>query len=569
MDSLLKKAQAALQWGYGQLKGLAGVAASSLGESRLEAAFTTISRGEPLRKEFLGEIAQDVRHAALMPDQMSWPSLKPVPNAAQVQVDNRCACLPLLKDAVESQEQGSREARLEYERRRLTHIDFLPSYARTLCEHTCQQECAKVKIKVPTGFPNKHQAEQEASKFLRVEIAGTGLDERGQPRPGPLNLSGFTGSFSYESSRILLESLSPETRRDEFSFVNHGRETSITDRFSPASDGPLGTAAAAAWQQMAKIALASAVLEDLLSGLPFQISPDIKSEAISKAIAGKASPWAIADSRVVENARELHELYETGKISDKALAVAIKSRDAMFSQSIERVVGDIEYAQASKAKKAAAMHASGEVAKNATPKPSEAASHIGNPKWEFYAAIHSARPDEPFDGAFRQQHSALYRIYRTTNISLQDCVDLVRKGGDAEARFVSEIKEQQLSMPPRPEQAASIAEGGVSKQSHADEALESSIEERYTIEGHQALLTSEWFQGLDATYQNIVEKRLERVMGGNFGDWRRLEGVSACELRFHRGTGQRVYFRFTGPNSIELLDAGPKSEQDRILSRLR
>jgi putative addiction module killer protein len=569
MDSLLKKAQAAFQWGYGQLKGLTGVAASSLDQSRLQEAFTTISRGESLGKEFLNEIALDLRRAALAPDQMSWPSMKSVPNAAQVQVDNRCACLPLLKQAVESQEQGSAEAGLEYERRRLTHIDFLPSYARTLCEHTCQQECAKVKIKVPTAFPNKHQAEQEVSKFLRVKIAGTGFDECGQPRPGPLNLSGFTGSLSYESSRLLLESLSPEKRRDEFSFVTHCGETSIPDRFSPASDGPLGTAAAAAWQQMAKIALASVVLEDLLSGLPFQISPDIKSEAISKAIAGKASRWAIADSRVVENARELLELYDAGKISDKALAVAIKSRDAMFSQSIERVVGDIEHAQASKANKVSAIHASGKVAQNATVRPSEAESHIGNPKWEFYAAIHSARPDEPFDNAFRQQHSALYRIYRTTEISLQDCVDLVRKGGDAEARFVSEMKEQQLSMPPRPEQTASIAEGGVSKQAHADETLESSIEEPYTIEGHQALLTSEWFQGLDATYQNLLEKRLERVMRGNFGDWRRLEGVSACELRFHRGTGQRVYFRFTGPNSIELLDAGPKSEQDRILSRLR
>lgn len=569
MDSLLTKAKAAFRWGSDQLNWLAGVAVPSSGNSRLEQAFTTIARGEPLGRELLGEIAQELRNVALMSTRMSI-TLKSVPNATQVQLDNRCACLPFLRDAVEAHEQGSSGARREYERRRLTHFDFLPSYARTLCELACKQECAKVKIKVPTGLSYKQQAEQEVSKFLRVDIAGTGLDEHGQPRPGPIKLSGFMGSFSYESARLLLESLGPETRRDVFSFSNHGREAAIDDRFSPASDGPLGTAAAAAWQQMAKIALASAVLEDLLSGLPFQISSDIKSEAISKAVAGKASPWVIADSRLVDNACELHELYEAGKISDQTLAVAIKSRDAMFSQSIERVVGDIEHAQASKAKKAAAIHASGEVAKNATPTPSEAASRVGNPKWEFYAALHSARPDEPFDGAFRQQHSALYRIYRTTNISLQDCVDLVRKGGDAEARFVSEIKEQQLSMPPRPEQAASIADGRVSKQSHADEALESSIEERYTIEGHQALLTSEWFQGLDKDYQERVEARLQRVINGNFGDWRSLTDLPMSELRFrHRNNAQRVYFRFTGPNSIELLGAGSKGDQDHILSRLR
>jgi putative addiction module killer protein len=422
---------------------------------------------------------------------------------------------------------------------------------------------------VPSGLANHELVKAEVATFVSRDIQGSGLDENGQPRPGPLKLSGFTGSFSYESAQLVLQALSPERRRDVFSVMIDGREGAITDRFSPASDGPLGTAASAAWRQMAKIALASVLLEDLLSVVPFQFPPEIKSEAISKVVAGTVSPWAIAESRLVKNARELSELYDAGKVSDQVLGTVIKSREAMFSSSIERVVDDIEYARASKARKVAAVQASDVASQTVTTTRSDAAIRIGNPKWEFYTAIHSARPDEAFDSGFRQQHAALYRIYRTTNISLQDCVDLVRKGSEAEARFVSELKEQQLLLPPRPESAASSAERVGATQADTSVELESCLDEPYTIEGQQALLASDWFKKLGPDYKKAIPERLRRVAEGNFGDWKRLQGVDACELRFEHGEGQRIYFRFTGPNSIELLDAGPKGEQKQILARIR
>lgn len=543
-----------------------------VGRDPISEACTTIARGEPLSREMVVKLAVSLKTMDLLSKWVGKGSLgavlTAVPNFDQVQLDNRCACLPLLRQAVESQESGSPTAQQEYERRRLTHIDFLPTYAQILCEDVCKRECTKVQIKLPRGSANTQQATTEIKRFIQQIAPNRAID--GQQRRAPVTILGFGGCFSYESARMLLEILSPKTRKNEFSLKTEGSVTVIIDRFCPASDGPLGAAAAAAWQQMSKIALASVVLEDLLSGLPFQISEDIKRRAIERSIADKGSPWAIADSRLVKNARALHELYESGKLSQKGLAVAINNRDTMFSQYIEVAVGDIEHTQTTKAKQGASAQASEPVAEEPTATSRAAESCIGNPKWEFYRAIHSAQPDQPFNSNFRQQHSALYRIYRTTDISLQECVDLVRQGADAEARFVRiEEKKQQQQQLVMPQANKYSPPATAEADEEADAALESSIEAPYTITGDTELLQSSWFQGLDATYKKLVENRLARVKEGNFGHWRRLEleGVAVCELQFHRGAGQRVYFRFTGPNSIELLDAGSKGDQERILRR--
>lgn len=55
--------------------------------------------------------------------------------------------------------------------------------------------------------------------------------------------------------------------------------------------------------------------------------------------------------------------------------------------------------------------------------------------------------------------------------------------------------------------------------------------------------------------------RLDRVEEGNFGDHGPVgEGVS--ELRFHPGTGHRVYYGQIGRDIVILLAGGPKSSQE-------
>ena len=53
---------------------------------------------------------------------------------------------------------------------------------------------------------------------------------------------------------------------------------------------------------------------------------------------------------------------------------------------------------------------------------------------------------------------------------------------------------------------------------------------------------TEWFESIrDKNTQNRIDKRLERLEDGNFGDCQSV-GEGVFELRFHFGPGYRIYF---------------------------
>ena len=70
----------------------------------------------------------------------------------------------------------------------------------------------------------------------------------------------------------------------------------------------------------------------------------------------------------------------------------------------------------------------------------------------------------------------------------------------------------------------------------------------------------EWFYKLDKTAQARVEKRLERVEEGNYGDFKKLDS-DIFELRFTFGSGYRIYFTESKNIIVILLCAGDKSTQ--------
>ncbi len=80
---------------------------------------------------------------------------------------------------------------------------------------------------------------------------------------------------------------------------------------------------------------------------------------------------------------------------------------------------------------------------------------------------------------------------------------------------------------------------------------------------------SEWYDSIqDLNLQSRIDKRLERVANGNFGDCRSVgEGVS--ELRFHFGPGYRIYFGEVDNTIVLLLCAGDKSSQTRDIRRAK
>lgn len=74
---------------------------------------------------------------------------------------------------------------------------------------------------------------------------------------------------------------------------------------------------------------------------------------------------------------------------------------------------------------------------------------------------------------------------------------------------------------------------------------------------------SEWYDSIqDRSTRHRIQKRLDRLEDGNFGDCRSL-GDGVFELRFHFGPGYRIYFGEMDNTIILLLCAGDKSSQAR------
>lgn len=63
-----------------------------------------------------------------------------------------------------------------------------------------------------------------------------------------------------------------------------------------------------------------------------------------------------------------------------------------------------------------------------------------------------------------------------------------------------------------------------------------------------------------------IQRRIARLRGGNFGDFRRLNR-DLCELRINYGPGYRVYFGMFTSRIVILLCGGRKGTQQRDIAR--
>ena len=78
----------------------------------------------------------------------------------------------------------------------------------------------------------------------------------------------------------------------------------------------------------------------------------------------------------------------------------------------------------------------------------------------------------------------------------------------------------------------------------------------------------DWFYKLDKTAQAWIEKRLERVEEGNYGDFKKPDN-DISELRLAFGSGNRIYFTESNNIIIILLCAGDKSTQTEDIKKAR
>lgn len=79
---------------------------------------------------------------------------------------------------------------------------------------------------------------------------------------------------------------------------------------------------------------------------------------------------------------------------------------------------------------------------------------------------------------------------------------------------------------------------------------------------------TEWLDSFkDKTTKAALIMRVQRLRGGNFGDFDHFDGV--YELRIHLGPGYRIYCSKIGRKLMLLLGGGNKSSQKRDLDKCR
>lgn len=78
----------------------------------------------------------------------------------------------------------------------------------------------------------------------------------------------------------------------------------------------------------------------------------------------------------------------------------------------------------------------------------------------------------------------------------------------------------------------------------------------------------EWRSGLDENAKAIIDARIARFRGGNFGDSKPIGG-GASESRIHSGPGWRIYYGLDGLDVVILLSGGDRSRQNTDIVRAR
>ena len=88
-----------------------------------------------------------------------------------------------------------------------------------------------------------------------------------------------------------------------------------------------------------------------------------------------------------------------------------------------------------------------------------------------------------------------------------------------------------------------------------------------TLNGNEPF--AQWYATIqDRNTRNRIQKRLDRLEDGNFGDCRSV-GAGVFEMRFRFGPGYRIYFGEVDNTIVLLLCGGTKSSQTRDIARAK
>ena len=71
----------------------------------------------------------------------------------------------------------------------------------------------------------------------------------------------------------------------------------------------------------------------------------------------------------------------------------------------------------------------------------------------------------------------------------------------------------------------------------------------------------EWYNSMDKSIRLIVDRRIDRIKLGNFGNCRRFDNL--IEIKFQEGSGYRIYGYECNDTIVIFLLAGDKKRQSK------
>jgi putative addiction module killer protein len=86
------------------------------------------------------------------------------------------------------------------------------------------------------------------------------------------------------------------------------------------------------------------------------------------------------------------------------------------------------------------------------------------------------------------------------------------------------------------------------------------VEVRHYVTATGKNVFESWLASLDKPAQARIVARIARLVAGNFGDCKSVQG-GVSELRIDFGPGYRVYYAMLGRTCVLILAAGDKKRQ--------
>ena len=77
----------------------------------------------------------------------------------------------------------------------------------------------------------------------------------------------------------------------------------------------------------------------------------------------------------------------------------------------------------------------------------------------------------------------------------------------------------------------------------------------------------EWIHSLSPDFRIRINKRINRMKDGNYGDWKKLQNSQLSELRLDFGKGYRVYFKELDNIIVLILARSDKSDQKTVIKQ--